>query len=579
MNKLCLSDSNCNNLYGINPVINGLPCIHENENKLTGRPIYYISDLHTEFKDKKGYDNLTSVQYINHAVAGMNGGDVFGDEPLLIAGDISCYSSEVDYFFSQLRMRREGLIIFVLGNHEIWNYDDHTNRKLSYIIERYRKICDKYGIILLHNELAFFYDDRTGNGELLPFLKKKIISNEELLSTDSYKLLEYSKQAKLIIYGGVGFSGYCSTKSPKGNIYNAESGLYRDIINTLEGDIEESKKCEKGYLKVLDALKDSQVIILTHTPFDNWSTLEYNPYFIYVNGHTHQNYFENTKEKTIYADNQVGYSDDCYKLNCFYVDGMYDVFKDYEDGVHKITYNQYIDFNIGKNIKIKKIDNLRQIYLIKKCGFYMFTYYNASNKLVLLNGGNAKRLSHDIDYYYKNLNIYGNFLNSTMEKYIFALKSVSANIKKIGGSGKIHGCIVDIDYYNHVYINPYDGRVVLYYALDMEQKYVYKDLETLLKDNCPRLLPNFKKWEKEEDDSFMLMPSSFEITNGTVLVTDKSIYKASKIIRNIQYLLFQNVVRDWNDKIIPQRATSTEEVFEEINKIYFDERIITKNNT
>lgn len=570
--------NNCDydNFYGIIPTTDEISCIHENENNLTGRSIYYISDLHVEFKDKKGFNGCTYDQYINHVIAGMNGGAPFGDDPLLIAGDISCYSSQVDYFFSQLRMRREGLIIFVLGNHEIWDYDEKSNRNLSYIIEKYRKICLKHEIILLHNELAFFYDERTGNGELLPYYKKKskIIPANELLSIESGKLKEYSERAKLIIYGGIGFSGFCKAIDKKNHIYNAEYGLYRDIVSTLKEDIEESSKCEKGYLKILETLENTQVIILTHCPFNNWSTLECNPNFIYVNGHTHHNYFENTKERTIFADNQVGYSSDCYTLNYFYINGTYDPFKHYKDGIYEITYNQYIDFNIGKNIKLKKKDNGKQIYLLKRSDFYMFVYYNANNKLVLLNGGSPKHLNHDINYYYDKLATYGLLLNNVMENYTSALYSVSYSVKKIGGSGTIHGCIVDIDDYNHIYINPLDGSVVPYYAIDMEQKYAYKDLETLLEEKRPLLLPNFQKWKNKEKDSFVLTTSSFGVSNGATLVLERNMYKASRIIKTIQYLLFQNVIRDWNDKLIQKYESHSEDFFEEINKIHIDEKIL-----
>lgn len=215
--------------------------------------------------------------------------------------------------------------------------------------------------------------------------------------------------------------------------------------------------------------------------------------------------------------------------------------------------------------------------MLKRSGFYMFVYYNASNKLVLLNGGNPKRLTHNINYYYDNLAIYGLFLKTLMDKYISALYLVSSNIKKIGGSGKIHGCIVDIDYYNHVYINPLDGCVTPYYAIDMKQKYVYKNLETLLEKNCPHLLQNYQKWKANEKDSFMLIPSSFNTANGAILVIDRSMYKASRAIKTIQYLLFQNVIRDWNDKIIQKYETRLEDIFEELNKIPIDDKILIRN--
>lgn len=535
----------------------------------TGRKIYYISDLHVEFKDKKGFKNFTRIQYMNHVLSCMKSGKPYGDEPLLIAGDISAYSSDVEYFFSQLRMKREGIIVFVLGNHELWDLDETENRKLSYIIEKYREICNKYDIILLQNELLFVYDKRTENGELLPFWTKKIIREDELFSMGPNKLCEYAKRAKLVIYGGVGFSGYCNDIDDHGRVYNADMHLYRDIVPTLEEDIKESNRCENAYLKLVENLEFSKIIIFTHTPFRSWSTLEYNPSFIYVNGHTHHNYFENSKERVILADNQVGYSKDCYDLKYFYVDAAYDIFKNNKDGICKITYEQYIDFNIGKNIQMKKKNKGEEIYLLKKNGYYMFVSYS-NKRLMLLNGGCQKKLRHDVEYYYKYMDIYGKILNSVMEKYTQALKTVSIFIKNIGGNGIIHGCIVDIDYFNHIYINPFDGRIVPYYAIDTKRKYVYKDLESLLDERCSRLLPNFHEWKMKKKKQSMPMVLNFEIEDAAILVTERSMYKASRIIKNIQYLLFNDVIRDWNDNLLQKCSIDMELFFDEINRMHID---------
>jgi len=571
--KHLIDDSEKDIYCGIEPFSNELPYVHENDYNVRGRKIYYISDLHVEFKATKGFGEFTFEKYIDHVISRMNGGEPFGDEPLFIVGDISCYLWQVDYFFKQLRMRREGRIVFVLGNHEIWAYDEKYNRELSFIIGEYRKICEKHDIILLHNELVFFYDARTGNGEILPYFKIITISANELLSISTKKLQQYSEQAKLIVFGGIGFSGECKYFDKKGRLYNAEAGLYRDIVPTLEVDIIESLKCEIAYKKVIESLGETQVIILTHCPFENWSNLEWNPNFIYVSGHTHRNYFEMTKERTIFADNQIGYSSDCFDLRYFYIDGTYDPFIDYEDGIHQITHEQYIDFNVGKNIKLKKQRNEKQIYMLKRAGFYMFVNYNAKNKLILMNGGAAKKLEHDIDYYYNNLEQYALQLKKIMDQYMSALYSVSYNVKRIGGSGEIHGCIVDIDYYNHIYINPMDGHVVPYHAIDMTEKYVYKNVESLIEDKCPRLLTDFKKWKDKESNSFMLDTVSFGLADGAVPVKDRDMYKASRIIRTIQYLLFQNIIRDWNDRILNSFEMQTGQVFEEIDKVQIDEQI------
>lgn len=278
-----------------------------------------------------------------------------------------------------------------------------------------------------------------------------------------------------------------------------------------------------------------------------------------------------TPEKTVFADNQVGYTSDDYDLRYFLISGTYDSFINYPDGIHEITYEQYIDFNIGKNIRLKKKNNGKQIILLKKGSIHMFVYYNASNKLVLLNGGSPKCLSHDLNYYYDNLDKYASNIKKLMISYTDALLEVSKVIKAIGGEGTIHGCIVDIDYYNHIYINPIDGKLTPYFAYDMEQKYVYKDLYTLLEDKNPILLSGYTNWQKMNPDNNMLTVQNTALADMAVLVTDKNMYKSSRIVKGIQYLLFQDIVRDWNDKILYNY--NREETYSEIENLIIDNNI------
>lgn len=54
-------------------------------------------------------------------------------------------------------------------------------------------------------------------------------------------------------------------------------------------------------------------------------------------------------------------------------------------------------------------------------------------------------------------------------------------------------------------------------------------------------------------------------------MTDKNIYRTSKIVKSIQYLLFQDIVREWNDKILC--INDREETLGEMERIEIDNSI------
>lgn len=158
-----------------------------------------------------------------------------------------------------------------------------------------------------------------------------------------------------------------------------------------------------------------------------------------------------------------------------------------------------------------------------------------------------------------------------MNTYTDELLEVSKVVRSIGGDGTIHGCIVDIDYYNHIYINPMDGKITPYFAYDMERKYVYKNLYALLEEKKPSLFSRYIEWQKSNADNNMLIVQNTTLGDSAVLVTDKKIYKASRSIKAIQYLLFQDVVRDWNDRIL--YIDNREDILAEIENLQIDNSI------
>ena len=44
----------------------------------------------------------------------------------------------------------------------------------------------------------------------------------------------------------------------------------------------------------------------------------------------------------------------------------------------------------------------------------------------------------------------------------------------------VHGSIVDINYWAHLYVNPFDGKVTPYFAFDQTRKMVFPNMRDLL---------------------------------------------------------------------------------------------------
>ena len=136
--------------------------------------------------------------------------------------------------------------------------------------------------------------------------------------------------------------------------------------------------------------------------------------------------------------------------------------------------------------------------MIKRSGFYMFVSVSPKNNLSVLHGGQLRKLSMPLQYYYDRLSEYGNTVLSSFSRYWDALYAVSDSIKSITSkpedtkelltaqheheqcfnrllrrntssfdewfeakkpsfNGRVHGCIVDLDFYNHLFLNPFDG--------------------------------------------------------------------------------------------------------------------------
>ena len=491
--------------------------------------ISYITDLHLMHRIQNAgcrsrEDVILTLQKIVDVIV-QESHDI-----TLIGGDVSSDFSIFELFVKLLDNSACGnqTFLFVLGNHEFWEFPDLS---VEQITDKYRKLLEEYDMYLLQNDL--FYENEVDNHGIIPYAELEQMTHTELT--------EKLRCSRLIVLGGTGFSG-CNEE------FNANDGIYRNTINR-EMEIQESQKFEKLYQKLLPVLGQKNTVIFTHSPQKDWNS---NPNahakFVYVSGHTHRNVFYDDGEERIYADNQIGYRNNNPHLKDFLMDWEYDYFSDYEDGIYEITAQAYQDFMRGTNISMDFSRKIHILYMLKKNGYYCFIHKSKQGLLSILHGGILKRLEHkDIQYYYDHMDQMIATIKPPMDKYTAFQEKVAGTIQKIGGYGRIHGCIIDINFFNHVYVNPIDLTVTGYWASDVVQKVVYPNIPSLLKEQCPQLYTNYQKLiEGKRTDPLMAKQKETQLAMVPQLYLDTDIYKASREISKMQRLACR-ILTIWNE--------------------------------
>ena len=509
--------------------------------------VYYISDIHLDhlFAHKNARTHGDIIRIIRDVASTIVSESDEGSI-ILIDGDISMDFSAFQTFAAELG-RYEENIVFTLGNHDLWSCPDDN---VDQVADRYRRTLHAFDMELLQNEVIYY--DYNWNMHR--------ISESDLLNTSTEDLRISVREAKLIMFGGIGFSGYNSQ-------YNAETGLYR--FNKTIGynrniEIRETKRFDTLYEKVCQAFYGKTVLVVTHMPISDWHILKtdalpsghlrdgYMPGFVYVSGHTHRNYFYDDGEVRVYGDNQFGYNNSnpgaWPHMKYFEVETVADYFQDYEDGIYQISPDDYRAFYRCKKLSMTFTRDTNVLYMLKNDGYYCFIHQAKDGSLSILNGGSLKRLKgKDIQYYYENMPVVIAQIRNPLDQYTNFQERIATAVRDIGGSGKIHGCIIDIDYYNHIYINPCDGTITAYWAQDIVHKVVYPKVGDLLQEQCPQLFEVYEKQLETGNDHVLAILSGREMTAPILSPTvylDTDIYEASRLLKKLQKM-YVNILTEW----------------------------------
>ncbi len=497
------------------------------------RKVDYISDIHLMHRIVNAKcESIDDVRYLVQKIASAIATEA--DSLLLIDGDVASEFEVFEMFVEILhKMIKSGTkVVFTLGNHELWGFADYS---LEQIVAKYRELLDKHGMYLLHNDLLYYND-----------IQVNVICYDELCALRDNDIAEKLRGSRYAVLGSTGFSGWNEE-------FNANNGIYRFALSR-DIEKEETKKFEALYNRLCPILSNTNTIIMTHMPLKDWShNREHAHNFVYVNGHTHRNYFHDDGEYRVYADNQIGYRNDNLHLKSLLLDNDYDYFSDYDDGIYEITAHQYNDFYRGKNIIMTFTREVKALYMLKKHGNYCFIYKNKSGSLSILNGGAPKKLvGKDIQYYYDNMHYMISTLKSPLDKFTVYQKKIADEIKRIGGDGHIHGCIIDIDYYNHVYVNPIDGTITPYWAWDIKRKIVYPTVSALLQRECPELYSKYLNLIAGDEKNPLGVKANTEVSLLPQEYLDTDIYKVSREIKKMQRMS-SNILVSWYEDLLPKR--------------------------
>lgn len=550
------------------------------------RGIYYISDIHLEHRlfQKFGRTNISDsmmIKYLEELVDGLllddDGNKIRFSIPatILILGDTSHSFAISKKFYEILSKKCDRDIFVVLGNHELWEFNSVDDA-----ISAYRGFFDSLpNIYLLQNSL---YIDRSGvvvdewfndSGVDLQgggketfeerhkyWMEQCIISEDELRRMSVDELRKTCLDSKAIVFGTIGFS-------PLNKIINASQGIYRDTIKTVAQEEALAKEASDMYEKLIAALPNSHLVIASHMPLNDWTSLSHQDKWTYFNGHTHRNERILDERGHIYADNQVGYNGKRVKFNAILVEDRYDYFAYYEDGIYDITEKDYRKFYYGTTKWMSSVDkrggDSYRIIMLKNKGIYLFLFQNESGKLYLLEGGKHREIKNqNIEYYYNNMVL----LNQSVAESIISsgigdfLEKISAFVKHIGSSGRRHGNIVDVDFFNHIMIDFRNYKMIPYFAYSVNDRYEYPDFPKLLQDNRPDLYKRFI-----ENGGSSSLPS-LKVENGLSQAikhsTDTSIYADSNMMLKIQDMLDYNVIRFWNDDLIDAISSRADKVID-----------------
>ena len=442
----------------------------------------------------------------------------------------------VEYALTDYQHHRLENVFVVLGNHELLegvppeillgSLEDngiYLNEMVSFL----KGMFEEIGVKVLHNEFV--------------------------------ELEMYGR--KYVLYGGTGFAKY----EP---VYNADRC---DTPCSRKQEIIETEKFERKYNEALQYAKDNGAVFICASHYPVTSCLSHcDREAIYFTGHNHRNEYMKSEDLTVYSDNQIGYNGNHFTFKHAKTGCHTNPYKDVKDGLYETTIEEYLKFcryigeDVGKGTLLyQRCQNGKAgIYVIKHNGYYGFfivTYEGNSKGISIVNGGMTKKISDttDLRWLCENFDV-------VLSKYIALLlplrtaqEKISKELKTAGFSGKIHGTIVDIDFYHHIMINPSNGDMQVYYSpapgivkYINNEKELIKSIEEI---SSRRLFLEYgNKYILEMEKTLTTIYSLHPVSLST------GAYGVSRKVNPLQRIFSGHVLRDFDLRLVEEPVREIE---------------------
>ena len=242
----------------------------------------------------------------------------------------------------------------------------------------------------------------------------------------------------------------------------------------------------------------------------------------------------------------IQFENESHRMILQSIDNTYFRFEKLNDGIYNITKQDLCDFVNWHRLKANdwNLMTLHHKYIvgikmIKRDGYYLFLGYDAKNKLYLMYGGRPKKIEYDVNYCYDHMLDNLAKLDTLCFKYDGVMKIVSNYVKSVGGSGHVHGCIVDFDFFNHVYVNLNDMKLTYYFANNKRNKYVYTNLSQKGYLTNVQDIPLLSK--HEDTHEFQLSISAIDELK---YVSDTKIYSMSDKMKHMKFMYDSHIISD-----------------------------------